>query len=128
MQLTTNYGFKKPEGNDNVNVDDLNYNMDIADTELKKVNEHLDEKVNKTELIAKLKKIKSGTPVDNIYPVVTYKRSDDTIYKISTLSGGVAPQWTTRTVVYYASDGITIEKTDIFTLTYDVDGNILSEV
>lgn len=50
MQLTTNYGFKKPEGNDNVNVDDLNYNMDIADTELKKVNEHLGEKVKYTDL------------------------------------------------------------------------------
>lgn len=49
MQLTTNYGFKKPEGNDNVNVDDLNYNMDIADTELKKVNEQLGDKVNYTD-------------------------------------------------------------------------------
>jgi len=50
MQLTTNYGFKKPEGNDNVNVDDLNYNMDIADAELKKVNEQLGEKVKYTDL------------------------------------------------------------------------------
>ncbi len=49
MQLTTNYGFKKPEGNDNVNVDDLNYNMDIADTELKKVNTQLGDKVNYTD-------------------------------------------------------------------------------
>lgn len=43
MQLTTNYKFRKPAQTDNVNVDDLNYNMDIADAELKKVNTQLGE-------------------------------------------------------------------------------------
>jgi len=35
MKLTTNYGLKKPEGTDTVNIDDLNDNADILDTKLK---------------------------------------------------------------------------------------------
>lgn len=35
MQTTGNYGLKKPEGNDVVNIDDLNYNADIIDVQLK---------------------------------------------------------------------------------------------
>ena len=34
MQETTNYNLKKPEANDNVNIDDLNFNFDIIDEEL----------------------------------------------------------------------------------------------
>ncbi|QXE19550.1 hypothetical protein [Clostridium sp. 001] len=36
MQTTANYGFKKPDGVETVNIDDLNYNADVADVELKK--------------------------------------------------------------------------------------------
>lgn len=35
MKLTTNYSLKKPEGNDVVNIDDLNYNADIIDSTMK---------------------------------------------------------------------------------------------
>lgn len=35
MQTTTNYGFKKPESNDQYNINDLNESLDIIDTELK---------------------------------------------------------------------------------------------
>lgn len=34
MQETTNYNLKKPEANDNVNIDDLNFNFDVIDKEL----------------------------------------------------------------------------------------------
>ena len=37
MKLTTNYGLKKPEGSDVVNIDDFNYNADAIDTKLKAV-------------------------------------------------------------------------------------------
>lgn len=43
MKLTTNYGLKKPEGSDVVNVEDFNENADIIDVELKR-------KANKTEM------------------------------------------------------------------------------
>lgn len=36
MKTTTNYGLKKPDGTDVVNIDDFNYNADIIDTELVK--------------------------------------------------------------------------------------------
>jgi len=55
MQLTTNYKFRKPAQTDNVNVDDLNYNMDIADAELKKVNTQLGEMENNKQAKIKLK-------------------------------------------------------------------------
>lgn len=35
MQTTTNFGLKKPEGTDYINVNDLNENADKIDTELK---------------------------------------------------------------------------------------------
>jgi hypothetical protein len=41
MLTTTNYGLKKPEGNDVVNIDDLNYNADVIDTKLKEINTNL---------------------------------------------------------------------------------------
>ncbi|MDU6304740.1 MAG: hypothetical protein E6585_23980 [Serratia marcescens] len=34
MQETINYNLKKPEANDNVNIDDLNFNFDIIDEKL----------------------------------------------------------------------------------------------
>ena len=37
MKLTTNFGLKKPEGSDVVNVDDFNYNADILDTKIKEI-------------------------------------------------------------------------------------------
>ena len=36
MKTTTNYGLKKPEGNEYISIDDLNYNADLIDEELKK--------------------------------------------------------------------------------------------
>ncbi len=38
MKYTGNYNLKKPEGADAVNIEDLNDNVDIIDSELKKVN------------------------------------------------------------------------------------------
>ncbi|PRR85946.1 hypothetical protein [Clostridium luticellarii] len=40
MKTTANYGLKKPEGTDVVNIDDLNTNADTIDTQLKKINDN----------------------------------------------------------------------------------------
>lgn len=45
MKQTSNYGLKKPEGQDVVNIDDLNYNADILDTQIKSLNNNLDTQV-----------------------------------------------------------------------------------
>ena len=49
MRLTTNYGLKKPEGSDVVNIDDFNYNADILDAKIKTVENSVSE--NKTNIV-----------------------------------------------------------------------------
>jgi hypothetical protein len=71
---------------------------------------------------------KSGKDSNGIFTVVEYKRANGTLYARSVLSGGTSPQYTTRTITYYATDGTTVLRTDTFTLTYDTDGDLISEV
>jgi hypothetical protein len=71
---------------------------------------------------------KSGKDSNGIFTVVEYKRPDGTLYAKSVLSGGTSPQYTTRTITYYAADGATVIKTDPYTLIYDTDGDLISEV
>ena len=59
MKLTTNFGLKKPEGSDVVNVDDFNYNADIIDNAIKEVAT----KVNGLDLIASNVKMTDGSTV-----------------------------------------------------------------
>lgn len=71
---------------------------------------------------------KSGKDNNGIYTIVEYKRTDDTLFARSVLSGGTSPQYTTRTVTYYDTDGTTVLRTDTYTLTYDTDGDLINEV
>ena len=67
MKLTTNYGFKKPEGSDVVNVDDLNYNADIIDATIRDMNVRIDAlnvKVDGIDLLASKVKMNDGTTVE----------------------------------------------------------------
>jgi hypothetical protein len=71
---------------------------------------------------------KSGKDSNGIFTIVEYKRADGTLFARSELSGGTSPQYTTRTITYYDTDGTTVLKTDTFILTYDADGELISEV
>lgn len=71
---------------------------------------------------------KSGKDSSGIFTIVEYKRADGTLYARSVLSGGTSPQYTKRTITYYAADGTTVLLTDTYTLTYDADGDLISEV
>jgi hypothetical protein len=71
---------------------------------------------------------KSGKDANGIFTIVEYKRANGTLYARSVLSGGASPQYTTRTITYYDTDGTTVLKTDTFVLTYDADGELISEV
>lgn len=71
---------------------------------------------------------KSSKDSQGLYTVITVKRGDGTKVMTSTLSGGSSPTYTTRTEVYYGSDGISIERTKVYTRTYDVDDDLISEV
>jgi hypothetical protein len=78
--------------------------------------------------LGKFNVYKSGKDSNGIFTTVEYKRPDGTLYARSVLSGGTSPQYTTRTITYYAADGITVIRTDPYTLTYDADGDLISEV
>lgn len=72
---------------------------------------------------------KSGKDSNGIFTTVQYRRkSDNTLVAKSVLSGGTSPKYTTRTLTYYGIDGTTVENTIIKTLSYDVDGDLVSEV
>jgi hypothetical protein len=78
--------------------------------------------------LGKFNKYKSGKDANGIFTIVEYKRSDGTLFARSVLSGGTSPQYTTRTITYYGTDGTTVLRTDTFALTYDTDGDLINEV
>ena len=61
MKLTENYGLKKPDPTDVVNVYDFNYNADIIDSKLKEAEESL----SGLELVASNVKMADGSTVEN---------------------------------------------------------------
>lgn len=70
---------------------------------------------------------RSGKDVNGIFTVVTHKRPDNSIFKTSTLTGGTSPEYSLRTVRYFAEDGETVLSTTYYALTYQ-DGELISEV
>ena len=61
VKLTTNFGLKKPEGSDIVNIDDFNYNADILDSKIKEVSSSIES----LELIASNVKMANGSTVED---------------------------------------------------------------
>lgn len=72
--------------------------------------------------------VKSEKDDNGVFTTVEARRNDGTLAIKSVLSGGESPNYTTRTIIYYALDGTTVEKTVTRTLTYDDDGDLVSEV
>lgn len=73
---------------------------------------------------------RSGKDAFKIFTIVTYYKKNygnNTPYKKSTLSGGTAPKYTTRTVDYYDTAG-NVVYSEVYTLQYDSNGNIVGEV
>ena len=70
---------------------------------------------------------RSGKDLNDVFTVLEWKRSDNTLSKKSVLSGGTSPNYTTRTVTLYEQDGVTVKAQFIYTLTYD-NGDFISEV
>lgn len=71
---------------------------------------------------------KSNLDANGIYTTVDHKRTDGSLILQSVLSGGTSPQYTTRAETYYKSDGTTVDKTVTYTISYDVNGMVVSEV
>lgn len=76
------------------------------------------------------RKYRSGKDAKGIFTVVEYKRTTDgSLYKRSTLSNlDAAGNYLVRTEQYYKADGVTLEKTIIFDVVYDADGDWKDEV
>lgn len=96
------------------------------------VKTHQAEYVNLLADIDNLKKLKKERSIkDNkgVFTTVTYKRkNDNTLYAKSVLSGGISPQYTTRTVTFYDVTGVKVLATVTYTLNYDLDGDWIGEV
>lgn len=72
---------------------------------------------------------RSGKDAKGVFTTVDYKRLDGTLYAKSVLSNAdTNGNYQTRTITYYATDGSTVIRTDIWALTYDADGDLVSEV
>ena len=102
-------------------VNNQNINMNIIDSNLSKI-EPLEIQVQNKLTTERLNK-----DANDIYTEIQYKRSDGTLFKKSVLSGGTSPQYTTKTVTYYATDGTTVTSTINYTLNYTGD-DLTSEV
>ena len=76
----------------------------------------------------KMSVYRSDKDTYGVFRTITQKRSDGTTFRTSELSGGVAPQYSTRTLTFYAADGVTVSSTATYTLSYDTDGDVVSEV
>jgi hypothetical protein len=66
--------------------------------------------------------------INGIFTEMDYKREDGTLFMKSVSSGGTSPNYTTRTETYYDADGTTVLQTLTYTITYDLDGDPISEV
>ena len=129
MNTTANLGLNKYEpetdGQSNFNVDEaLNKNWDKVDESWK---DHEDRVIKIETTTGALSLTRSNKDVNDIYVTLTYSRADGTLFKTSILSGGASPEYTTRTVTYYAADGTTVSKIESYTLAY-TDGELTSEV
>lgn len=71
-----------------------------------------------------LKVTRTNKDANGVFTTVEYqRRKNDSLYARDVLSGGTSPQYTTRTVTYFAQDGTTVTKTEVSTITYDADGD-----
>ncbi len=63
-----------------------------------------------------------------VFTEVQWKRPDGTLARKVVLSNGTPPYYTTKMVTCYLDDGITIMGQREYTLNYDVDNDLISEV
>ena len=64
-----------------------------------------------------------------VYTVVEWRRKqDNTLYAKSTLSNQVGADYTKCTVQFYDKAGTAVVFTEVWTLTYDSQGKIISKV
>ena len=82
-----------------------------------------------SEGLANYNQFASAKDTNGIYTVSEFKRVDNTLYMKSTLSNAdTNGNYQTMTWQFYETDGTTVTDTKVWTITYDVDGNVVSKV
>lgn len=70
---------------------------------------------------------RTGKDDNQIFTTVSYHRTDGSLYKTSELVDGESPTYGKRIETTYKADGVTVARIREYTLTYDTDGDFLSE-
>lgn len=70
---------------------------------------------------------RTNEDANGIFTTVSHFRTDNTLYKMSVLSGGTSPMYTTRTVTYFESDGVTPKSIQVYALSYNTNGVLVAE-
>jgi len=70
---------------------------------------------------------RKGKDEEGIFTKIEWKRGDGTLFKVSELQGD-SPEYDTRTITFYEEDGETVKEEFTLDLSYDEEGNIVSEV
>jgi hypothetical protein len=71
-------------------------------------------------------KTRSGKDSNGIFTTVEWRDATPALRKSSVLTG-TSPTYATRTVNYYDTDGVTVLKTVVYSVSYDIDGDFLEE-
>lgn len=111
-------------GNNNIELAkaaEVQQNINSLSTSVTQMSEKVDAE-------RELSMVKSNKDENGVFTTVTYKRPNGTIFGTSVLSGGTSPQYTTRTESLYNEDGTSVVSTKTFSLSYDTDGDLVSEV
>lgn len=111
---TPNLNLHSWVGTDYVKRDEFNDNFNILDTKFEMYIEEVD--------------ATTKDPDAGLYKTVNYKRPDTTLYMSSVLSGkNLDGYYETDTWTIYLVDGITVNKTITWSLTYDADGLVTNK-
>ena len=103
--------------------------LDDLDAEIQKVQDGSLVTVGEFNPTVTYSTYKSNQDVNGVYTKVTYKRADGSTYKVSELSNtDDNGNYQTQTITYYQANGSTVDKTEVYTITYNADGDVESEV
>lgn len=99
---------------------------DDTNNELTNLTNRINDVADALETLTFHKENKDG---NGVFTKVTFRRKkDNSLFAISILSEGVAPQYLKRTITRYLPDGQSIKSVVQLDLQYDTDGQLVKEV
>jgi len=109
-----------------VAINEVNAN---ADTALTNAGTAITNAATATSLATEYRAYRTLPDANGLYKTVEYKRQDGTLFKKSVLTNPDANlNYGTQTIQYFAANGTSVTSTEVWTITYDANGFVLSEV